>query len=241
VLSGIAATVWGYAPNASVHDVMELIRLSGVPLAATPVDFCNGASCPPSTRRVSLCRAVAAVCAGSNYCPSAPTCDLTWDGRDARPTGLSFATPAPKPIGVLGTTWSELTVGTPCDVAIDWTTSAPPEDPCPFGQYYTAYLTPFTHTQPEGTPCPVCLVSSSYTLTMGIAGDAGVLTSPTVSVVFNDLTEKSYALDVDPAELYPGATVEVSNLPFSSSEILKGTISFVVDDKYSSLDQLILE
>lgn len=172
VVSGLVATVWGYRPELSGPELMELVRQGSVDLG-TPADFClGGAPCPWAVtdarrriRRVSLCQALAHACAGGlGSCPASsklPACT-------SRP---AYGSPLPS----LDTnTWNDIESkltrvfnGSTLNVAL------PPlpvcrqstlrsnrwrydETVCPFRQFYGIPLRPWTNPQPSKNPCTCC-------------------------------------------------------------------------------------
>jgi hypothetical protein len=219
VASGIAATVWGYRPSLSAPEVMALVRQASVDLGQ-PADFClGGLSCPlgptdplRSIRRVSLCSAVVTACGGGlERCPApaalpmcparpayaAPLPNLTpaqWAAVDARVTyssGASLNVPV-EPLAVCrhaalrGSTWSY------------------PDTVCPFRQYFSTPIRPWTNPQPESDPCPLCeatVVSSgssfaasftsarTLTLYLGIDSDYSSVAFTDPSVLLNNQYE----------------------------------------------------
>ncbi|MDX2019450.1 MAG: S8/S53 family peptidase [Deltaproteobacteria bacterium] len=74
ITSGAAAVVWGYDPSLSAREVADLLYETGTPLT-TAADYCASPPCG-AQRRINLCKAVSAVCAGGNsQCPAVlPTC-----------------------------------------------------------------------------------------------------------------------------------------------------------------------
>ncbi|MCP3137815.1 S8/S53 family peptidase [Pyxidicoccus xibeiensis] len=188
VVSGVAATSWGYRPDLSGPELMERVRQGSVPLG-TPADFClGGLPCPwPSSDprrvigRVSLFRALEAACKGvvSQHCPS-----------------LLPPPPAPRPahgspLPTLDTATrnsieSKLTRtvdGSALNVALPplpicrqsalrsnrW---AYDETVCPFRQYYGIPLRPWTNPQPSKNPCTCCLMEVDTNEALALAPTA---------------------------------------------------------------------
>lgn len=171
VVSGIAATIWGYRPELSGFELMELVRQASVDLG-TPADFClGGTPCPwsatdprRSIRRVSLCRALQTACAaGAGRCPppsAIPACPSRPEGSLPKLTPDEMAEINLKLERVDG---SVVDVALPplavCQqTALRTMSWRYDETVCPFRQYYGIPLRPWTNPQPSKNPCTLCMM-----------------------------------------------------------------------------------
>lgn len=235
VASAAAALVWTLQPSLSPHDVAKVLNDSAV-LLAEPSDFQLGP--PRLSRRISICEAVTMACAGSSSC-GAFSCATPPAYSIHRPTGFSSLTPSLRRDG--SALVHPFTFGAPCDASTVATTTTSPNNPCPAQQFYREVAGPWVHPHTQSPVCTVCGLEGHHAW-LSLTDDLkGGLYSPTISVVFDDTSEKRFALDLKSSELKAGATIEVYNLPFSAEELKKASIDFVLDDKLSSSDPLLLE
>lgn len=224
--SAIAAVVWAYlGASASPHDVMDLVTDSGVALSFPP-DFClSGQVCRPEVRRLSLCRAVQAACFQTGNCAGpAVLCPASPAGRDARPVGFDFSTPAP--------------IHSSDGRALLSTTA-----PSPTESKTTVYDSPGTHPFPPDPLCPVCIVKLNGTLVLGISNPENYdLSSPTLRGIIDGQKKTIPLTTIDENKIdEDGATIEVTNLPFAVSSVTSLAIEFVINDDYAHADQLLIE
>jgi hypothetical protein len=258
VASGVAATVWGYRPHLSGAEIMDLVRVGSVPLDV-PADFClGGFPCPWASgdarrtiRRVSVCGAVQTAC-GSGTVDRCPGTAFGCTTRGPYTGHVPRLTPAQQ-ASIDGTfpptTWDPTGGG-----AASYWTLAPgvgvcghsdfanidpafPNVTCPFRQYYSAPLRPWTGPQPAANPCPACDVwlasapagDDTYdaTLTLGIdpayTSAAGAPLDE-ATVLVNGLHE----IKLDGVGLIYAGQHKVIALPFETAwgPITKATLNF---------------
>lgn len=243
VLSGTASTVWGYRPELSGPEVMELVRQAAVDLSV-PADFClGGAPCPwgfmdprRSIRRASLCRSLAVACMGGpSRCPGAvPACP------SPRP---AYGSPLPRldttEMGAIESKLTRTVDGSVLDVelppvavcrhdalrSISWSYD---DSVCPFRQYYGLTLQPWTNPQPSKNPCTLCLVqvdetvlaSPSATLYISIDSEYSrrSLFSPTLLLNGKYEIDLSKLLELDgEPTLEAGDEIKVADIPLDPS------------------------
>jgi hypothetical protein len=182
VVSGIAATVWGYRPSLTAPEVMATVRQSAVDLGV-PADFClEGSACASGTpasersiRRVSLCHALKAACSPrAEHCPPAAS-TLACVPRPARSGHLPRLSAdqlalidSSITLTVDGSAWSTAldTAATRelCGhTALRGMDGGSLDTACPFRQFYSGPKRPWTGPQPKENPCPLCRMATSPT------------------------------------------------------------------------------
>ncbi len=117
VVSSIAALVWDSFPTLGPHQVMEILERSGEPVSGLQANFGFASSVPPSTRRISLCRALRAACDAHGSEPGA-SCPLQDAECDA-----TYVSPAPESIAS-----AALQISQSC---YPWLVPQPEDLPCP--------------------------------------------------------------------------------------------------------------
>ncbi len=224
--SAAAAAVWRRLPELRADQVMAALYEGGETLQppsppAHPVDFCLGSSsggCGAGgwgleVRRLSICRALLAACAGpSGPCTPPP-----------RPCPVQAPVPAEVPAAVAGliedrspplSTAQLIGVfehGGACgdDVVHHDPDAGEALYPCADRQLRTMDLRALNHPAPGSVPCPTCTVAhqfSSQTLFMAI--DPEFRGGELLSVAL-DACGHIYSLPLRPPELIPGSVAHV--------------------------------
>jgi hypothetical protein len=271
VVSGIAATLWGYRPELPGAQIMELVRQGSVDLGV-PADFClGGAPCPwlsgdplRSIRRVSLCQALEAACRGGpGRCPSAPP---PCTQRNA------YTSPLPQ-LNAAQMEEIESKVTLPVDGSL-LNVDLPPlpvcrqtalrafswsydENACPFRQYYGIPLQPWTNPQPSKNPCTLCLVdisdsealSPAATVYISIDSEFSSRSLYSPSLLLNgvyeiNLTER-LALEGQ-TELSAGDVIKVANIPLDPAWLPITSAALTMQGEeaggaYSTFSELLLQ
>jgi hypothetical protein len=198
VVSGIAATVWGYRPSLTAPEVMGYVRQSAVDLGV-PADFClEGSACASgavpaerSIRRVSQCHALKAACSPrAEHCPpgAATLACVPRPARSGHLPRLSAAQAAlidsSITLTVDGSGWSAAldtaaTRGLCQHAALRGSDGGSLETACPFRQYYSGPKRPWTGPQPKENPCPLCRMVTEPT-DGGTTADGGTAETGTL-------------------------------------------------------------
>lgn len=182
-VSSVAAVIWAYRPDLGPHAVMQAIYDHGVPLSPALdgsnvlAEFCLGSTCNGlAVRRLSMCQAVAAVCAGgAGRCPAVlPPCDATPAPYSGRPNALvealadlqQFAVDDARVIklGDGAVLTANLAPPRACPYARGATMrtatrNAKVPGACPSNQFALREGAPWAAPQPWGGVCPSCLIA----------------------------------------------------------------------------------
>lgn len=254
-VSGVAAAIWGYAPELSAGEVVDVLRANGVDIgvegAAVPADVCAEPPCIPA-RRVRLCAALRQVCAqpgGHDACPLEPIrCRSDQDdgpisdGRVPLRDGARrfLADELPNVIEASGRRLGdEPTPG--CGDRLLWTLADAEDRACPDVAWPASRAVPWAGPQPDDDPCSVCAFFDG-TLYLGINDDLGAVLAaggePTVLeaatlTLFRGAEAESIKLSglaPELAALSPGDVAKISDLPIELEGIDGMTVSFAVDD-----------
>lgn len=229
-VSAIAATVWGYRPSLPPAEVMELIYGSAVSLhpspagTATEAQFClgGGACGGHPIRRVNLCRAVTAACAGKlERCPaSLPACvtppayageNPSWSS-DVWPTAISLVAHESK--------------------EIDETTLCADPSCAPDAQAKNKFGAPWVDPQPGWSGCDVCSLSagtlyvslkSTFTswnsVSFTVKRDGSISTYNLYNVVNPYSGQRNFQISGIPTSpAVTGATISFGTSSYSTSE-----------------------
>lgn len=223
VVSAAAAAVWYYRPELAGWEVIEQIYAAadellddGAPVAA---DFCFGGGSCPRARRVQICDAVAAACAGVG-CPAfdCPQRNAYLPELDADQVEADFALDDTYDIEDL--TEEGTVSGCGPDYTLHWlTATAPPDNPCPQRQYYSLQATPWTDGQPSGQACELCscVARSPGTLHLEVEQDfEGELRDVTLVCGVDPLASQgtfdAYRIPTA-APLVAGDRIKIANVP----------------------------
>lgn len=142
--SGIAATVWGYRPSLTAHEVAQLIYDAAPSLSPSPdgtpaeAELCLGSCAGRDIRRVSLCSALAKACASkAEACPEEVKCEsvapyagsnVAWDPVDWDAALSSVdgpPPPLPAPLPCLGGACFTAADAVPTKAAVPWVDPQP--------------------------------------------------------------------------------------------------------------------
>ncbi|MBI4511952.1 MAG: S8/S53 family peptidase [Deltaproteobacteria bacterium] len=224
LVSGVAATVWGYRPSLTAPQVMELVYKSGLSLSPDPsgakvfADFSFQSWIDWAVRRVSLCRAVGTACAsGQERCPSSlPACYTVprYAGNNPEWSDATWATV----MANVGTPGVDYGADAP---AIFATTAAPDTS------RENKYAMPWVNPQPGWTQCDVCGLSTDVyagTLYVSTSSSATYWNTATLTVTSGG-TQATYDLSSSIDAGTPYATWSVSGIPLSGS-VSSATMSF---------------
>jgi hypothetical protein len=260
VTSAIAASVWGYRPQLTGPEVMDLVRRSGARLDVS-ADFClGGRPCPrgpvaSEVVRVNLCEAVRLACAGGlENCPHGaqmPECAPrpAYQGELPALTAEQLNAVAARATRAYSAAAITYALAPPrvCRSAELWTTLPRyPATPCPRRQFYGTANRPWTGPQPSSNACPVCTIeqrgAGNWSVTLSIDDEytAAPLGSPVLRI--ND----AYDIDLSGVGALGGGDVAVvDNLDLSTvGAIESAEISFRMASggtSYSSASELIVQ
>ncbi len=233
VVSVAAAAAWSYDLSLSPGQLMDFLYLSGDSLAE-PVELCLPdvdsepcASQRPGVRRLSICRAVEAVCSAAGECPApfdlgSPSPCTPWAPSPPDLSALEEA--AFEPDG--SATYGSFLIGdpgAPCIApSLTATAALPNPDPCPSRQYNGLGATPWVRPQPGSNPCPNCPILD-HSLHVEISDDfEGTLSSPSLLACGTSIT-----LPMPP--LAAAGTFRVDDLP-PLGDCTEGLLTFVTTD-----------
>ena len=233
VVSVSAAAAWSYDPSLGPHQLMDLLYLSGDSLPE-PVELCLPdadtepcASERSEVRRLSICRAVEAVCSAAGDCPSpfdigSPSPCTPWAPSPPDLSALEEAAFVPDGSATYGS-FLVSDPGDPCTAPSLAAAAAPANpDPCPSRQYNGLGATPWVRPQPGSNPCPNCPILDNK-LHIEVSDDfEGTLSSPSLEACGTSIT-----LPVPPLEA--AGTFRVDDLP-PLGDCAEGLLTFVATD-----------
>lgn len=241
VTSAAASIVWRYRPTTRSHDVMARVRAGSAALLGHPVqiarDLCAGAACPVTAGRTSICGAVLQACAGG-VCP-AFSCTISPAFRDERPDLTNSLVPPEWSAAGLA---HQSPAVAPCEGTYYSSTIISPQQ-CPADALANHNAKPFSTPQPGGIACPTCPLEVTHAILNLDKTYKGLLSKPTIVIKPFGGDKKIIPLSLDPVSLDNADTIEVTDLPFSSSDTEWATVDFEVNadsGPYSSSSPLII-
>jgi hypothetical protein len=270
VVSGIAATLWGYRPELSGPEIMGLVRQGSVDLGES-ADFCLGGDpCPwsdgdprRSIGRVSLCHALEKACTGGlGRCPIAPPPCTPRDAYAAPLPQLDAAQMDEIDLKMQTVDGSKLNVDLHPPLVCRQTalraySSGYDENACPFRQYYGIPLQPWTNPQPSKNPCTLCVVnfsgieteSPSATVYISIDSEFSTRMLYSPSLLLNgeyeiNLTE--LLAREGQTELSAGDEIKVTNIPLDANWLPITSAALTMQGEeagvaYSTFSELLLQ
>jgi hypothetical protein len=235
VVSAAAAAAWYYQPNLPPYEVLEQVYTSGTALGRS-AEFCVRGTpanpCPFAgllVRRVSLCAAADAACAGGGaFCPPAGALACPPTGPvDLSAVDLTAFEASAEPLDL-----GPLTDVTSDPACVDETilyTGSEPTNPCPHQQYHGVWAETWLGPQPGSHPCAGCVVdySAGGLLYLEIGDEIdGVLADPSLKC-----GDTVYALPLS-GPFVSGYKAVVSDVPCDGQTPVE--LSFTVDDERST-------
>ncbi len=262
VATAAAAVTWAYHPEWTAPEVMASVYASAVPLepsgAPVAADFCMGSTPCPVTRRISLCGATLAALAPVDACSpacvdeSALGCAIVPYAAGTNPdgAGLDFAS--------LDALASQTVAFAPagkahwpfCPVPVVLADGAgAPANPCPPEQFYDPTLAPWAVVPLPGVHgcahCYVAISSASDSAEAYLAIESDLATLGGIRDAVLDV-DSSRAIDLMGAlgvdHLDAGQTYRITDLPLSSLDVQRATLSFTVEgtdgETYATREEL---
>lgn len=206
--SAAVAAVWHFLPELTRTEVVELVETSGKSLDRT-ADVFFGPS-PGVVHQIAVCPAVKNAlerrCRGGRDPMGRPCATLECPETPEGPSFLDIEQGCSQTIELDLSANTEMSQQDFCERPVQYapTKQGPPQNPCPFRQFWGVCARPWVCPQPDGDPCPTCPLSGGGGGGARLAGLTG--TGDTIDDTAADHDHfQSLRIQIDPnwpAEIY---------------------------------------